>query len=104
MIEELLRKSAFNIKDLSKIVKKETQTIRSWEAKGIIDRPARKTDDKHEWREYTREDLAQALENIVNYDWKRKVIKNKSEIEYIIDFLRNNKNVNDIKIMSIKNE
>lgn len=81
-------KETFNIQDLARIVKKETQTIRAWEIKNIIKRPMKKTDDKHEWREYTKENLAQALEDILNYPWKRKVIKNEFEIRYIINFLR----------------
>ena len=90
MKDEILNKTVFNIKDLADIVKKETQTIRSWETKGIIPRPKKKTDKKQEWREYTREDLASALEAILNYNWQRKVIKNESEIQYIIDYLKGN--------------
>lgn len=81
-------KEKFNIKDLAKIVKKETQTIRSWEIKGIINRPEKKTDKKVEWREYSREILAETLERILNHNWDRKVIKNENEIRYVIDYLR----------------
>jgi DNA-binding transcriptional MerR regulator len=51
-----LNKEYFNIKDLAKIVKKETQTIRSWEAKGIIQKPQNRSDNG--WREYSRNESA----------------------------------------------
>jgi DNA-binding transcriptional MerR regulator len=88
MKDELLNKNSFNIRDLATIVKKETQTIRSWETKGIIPKPSLKSENG--WREYTKEDLANTLEAILNYSWQRKVIKNESEIQYIIDYLRGN--------------
>ena len=104
MKDELLHKTTFNIKDLASIVKKETQTIRSWETKGIIKRPPKKTSDQHEWREYTKKDLAEVLENLLNYSWKRKVIKNEIEIQYMIDFLRGKIDIANLAIMSIKDE
>ena len=104
MKDELFNKSTFNIKDLANIVKKKTQTIRSWETKGIIKRQAKKTNDQHEWREYTKEDLAQVLEDILAFQWQRKVIKNEAEIQYIIDFLRGKIDTNNLEVMSIKNE
>lgn len=87
MKDNILEKETFNIKDLANIVKKETQTIRSWENKGIIKKPSK---NPKNWREYTKKELIETLETILNYPWERKVIKNTSEIQYIIDTLRDN--------------
>ena len=85
MTEEFFLKVHYTIKDLAKIVKKETNTIRSWENKGIIRKPNKSSNN---WRHYSREDMALALEMILSYPWDRNVIKNKTEIEYAIDRLR----------------
>jgi DNA-binding transcriptional MerR regulator len=99
MKKDIFDKEKFNIKDLAKIVKKETQTIRSWEMKGIIHRPEKKTDKKVEWREYTRETLAETLETIISYQWERKVIKNENEIRYVIEYLRGNVDEETFSVM-----
>ena len=85
--EKLLNKQAFNITDFANIVMKKTETIRSWELKGIIDKP--NVDSRH-WRKYSRDELADCLEKVLNHSWERKVIKNEQEIQYVIDRLRNN--------------
>lgn len=100
MKEELLQKEYFNIKDLAKIVNKETQTVRSWEKKGIIPKPENKYDNG--WRMYSKEDLATALENILQYNWQRKVIKNESEIKFVISYLQGNIDTNDISLYTKK--
>lgn len=83
---DMLDKTEFTITDLAKIVKKQTQTIRSYEHKGIIKKPDKKASNG--WRVYTKDDLANTLENIINHNWQRNVIKNKNEIEHIINYLR----------------
>jgi len=88
MKENLLKKDSFDIRDLATIVKKETQTIRSWEKKNIIPKPRMSSRGQKEWREYSKEDLADTLEHILSYPWERKIIKNYNEIQYIIDYLR----------------
>lgn len=91
MEKKLLCKQYFNIKDLASIVKKETQTIRSWEKKNIIAKPDTMSDHgKIQWREYSREALANVLEQILKYPWERQVIKNKNEIQFLIDYFRGN--------------
>jgi hypothetical protein len=65
-------------------VNKDQRTIRSWEIKGIIKKPPK---DSRNWRRYSRDDLAECLETILNHPWKRKVIKNEQEIQYVIDRL-----------------
>lgn len=101
MNEEFFCKEKYNIKDLAKIVKKETQTIRSWEIKGIIEKPGKSSNS---WREYSKEDLANTLEVVVNYDWDRKVIKNKTEIEYVIARLRGQEVTANINVMGERDE
>jgi DNA-binding transcriptional MerR regulator len=97
-----LNKEYFNIKDLAKIVKKETQTIRSWEAKGIIQKPQNRSDNG--WREYSRNELATVLESILSYNWQRKVIKNEIEIQHIIDCLRGKIDESSFSLMNAENE
>lgn len=87
-MKKILNKEFFDIRDLATIVKKETQTIRSWEKKNIISKPEQKSiHGQKEWRKYSKEDLANTLQTILDYPWERKIIKNEKEIEYIIDFL-----------------
>lgn len=85
-MEKIVLKNEFNIKDLSKITKKQTNTIRSWEQKGIIDKPKYK--DSKGWRTYSKNEFIDCLEKIINYSWQRNVIKNKEDIELIILFLK----------------
>ena len=82
--ENLLAKKYFDIEDFARIVNKDQRTIRSWEIKGIIKKPPK---DSRNWRRYSRADLAECLETILNYPWKRRVIKNEEEIQYVIDRL-----------------
>jgi hypothetical protein len=98
--KSILYQEVFNIKDLSIIVKKETQTIRSWEIKGIIDKPENKSNNG--WREYSKLELASTLEKILNFNWKRKVIKNENEIQSFIDYLRGK--ITDVDIIGEDNE
>ena len=103
MKENIIQKEEFNIKDLAKIVNKQTQTVRSWEKKGIISKPENKYENG--WRKYTKEDLADALDSILKYNWERKVIKNESEIEFIISYLRGNGEINNLSlIQEVENE
>lgn len=97
--QRLFERDNYTIRDLSRIVKKQTQTIRSWETKGIIQKPKKKSSNG--WREYSKETLAQTLEDILNYNWERKVIKNENEIQYIIDRLRDdNINYNNVTLIN----
>ncbi len=86
MQHNILDKDEFTISDLAKIIKKQSQTIRSYERKGIIQKPNKKKSNG--WRVYSREDLAQTIEKILEYNWERNVIKNKSELYYVVDYLR----------------
>lgn len=89
MKEDILKKEYFDIRDLANIVKKETQTIRCWEKDNIIPKASRRAmHGQKEWREYSKEELANILEIILAYPWQRKIIKNQTEIKYIIDYLR----------------
>ncbi|MFW6007768.1 MAG: MerR family transcriptional regulator [archaeon] len=98
MKHDILDKNEFNISDLAKIVKKQTQTIRSYERKGIINKPDKKASNG--WRVYSKSDLANTLENILNYNWQRNVIKNESEIKQIIEYLRGNVDKSTFNILS----
>ena len=89
MKEKMLKKEYFDIRDLANIVNKETQTIRMWEKKNIIPKANRmSTHGEKQWREYSKEDLANILEKILIHPWERKIIKNQNEIKFIIDYLR----------------
>lgn len=84
-LDKLLAKEAFNIQDLAEITKRETQTIRSWEKKGIIlEADQRSTNG---WRLYSKERLIHILNQILEHPWKRQVIKNTAEVQYVIDVL-----------------
>lgn len=86
IIEELSLKNMFNIKDLSLVLGKQTQTIRKWEQKGII--PKCKSYGNNGWREYTRQEFANILETVINYPWERNSIYNIGYIQYLINILR----------------
>jgi hypothetical protein len=86
-LEDLLEKEDFNIQDLSKILKRETQTVRVWEKKGIISKADKR--GQNNWRVYSRKQLVVVLEQILSYPWQRQVVKNSSEVNYVIDFLKN---------------
>lgn len=101
MTDEFFKKESYTIKDLASIVKKETNTIRSWEHKNIISKPGKSSNN---WRQYSKEELADTLETVLNFDWDRKVIKNKAEIQYAIDRLRGKEVVANINIMGERDE
>lgn len=84
--EYILKKDTFNIKDLAKIIKRETQTIRVWEKKGIILEADMRGENN--WRLYSKNRLIEVLEQILNYEWKRQVIKNTVEVYHLIEELK----------------
>ncbi len=86
-LEKLLQKKEFNIGDLADIIQRETQTVRIWEKKGIIDEADMRA--KNNWRMYSPNQLIFVLEQILNYGWKRQVIKNTQEVRYFIEELKN---------------
>jgi len=88
MNEEFIYKKFYDIRDLAEIFNKGTQTIRSWERKGIIKKPPK--NPFNEWRRYTRKDLIEILTCIVNYPWERNVIKNMDEIKQLLEILKQN--------------
>ena len=85
-LDQLIQKENFNIQDLAEITKRETQTIRSWEKKGIILEADMRTETN--WRLYSRTRMIEILEQLINYPWKRQVIKNQAEVQYVIDALK----------------
>ena len=84
--EYILKRDTFNIKDLAKIINRETQTIRVWEKKGIISEADMRGENN--WRLYSKNRLIEVLEQIINYDWKRQVIKNTVEVYHLIEELK----------------
>ncbi|AEO93479.1 gp220 [Bacillus phage G] len=86
-LEKILSKEAFNIQDLAEVTKRKTQTIRSWEKKGIIkDADMRNSNN---WRQYSKERFVEILNQILSHPWERQVIKNVAEVEYVINELTN---------------
>ena len=85
-LDQLIQKENFNIQDLAEITKRETQTIRSWEKKGIILEADMRTETN--WRLYSRTRMIEILEQLISYPWKRQVIKNQAEVQYVIDALK----------------
>lgn len=87
-IRDFVRKEEFDIKDLSTIVGRESQTVRKWEKDQII-LGSDKRDAKN-WRVYSRKRFIEILDQIMNYDWKRdRFNEEKSEeIQYIIELLK----------------
>lgn len=85
-LDEILQKDKFNIQDLAFITQRKTQTIRSWEKKGII----KEADERatNNWRQYSLERTIDILESLINYPWERQVIKNVDEVKYVIDNLK----------------
>jgi DNA-binding transcriptional MerR regulator len=86
-LESLFKKSEFNIKDVAYIIQRETQTVRMWEKKGFIYEADMRAENN--WRMYSTKRLIEVLEQILNRDWKRQVIKNVQELRYCIDELKN---------------
>lgn len=87
-LDKILEKEVFNIQDLAEVTKRKTQTIRSWEKKGII--PEADQRDHNKWRQYSRECFIDVLQKILVHPWERQVIKNVAEVEYVIDLLTKN--------------
>lgn len=86
-IDKILTKEVFNIQDLAEVTKRKTQTIRSWEKKGIIkDADMR---DKNNWRAYSKSRFVEILNQILSHPWERQVIKNVAEVEFVINELQN---------------
>lgn len=88
-LEKILSKEVFNIQDLAEVTKRKTQTIRSWEKKGIIKEADMR--NKNNWRQYSKERFVEILQQILNYPWERQVIKNVAEVQYVIDVLTQKK-------------
>lgn len=86
IINEMLLKQTFTIKDLSKILDKKSQTIRKWEQKGIISKCNHYSDNG--WRQYNRLEFAGVLEEIINYPWERNAIYNIGQIQYLVNLLK----------------
>ena len=103
LIEKLDQKEFYTIKDVSEVTGKTSQTVRSWELKGIIKKPKETIHSVglHQagWRKYSREEFIEVLSDLIKYPWKRNVIQNKTELEFYIEYLKGNK---DIKEMSIQ--
>ena len=91
-IEELNEKQFYTIKDICKVTNKKSDTIRSWERKGIIHKPKETMYSVGfcyaGWRKYSKKEFIEVLEDIVNHNWERNVIKNKTEIEMYIEYLK----------------
>lgn len=88
-LEKILSKEVFNIQDLAEVTKRKTQTIRSWEKKGIIKEADMRNENN--WRQYSKERFVEILQQILNYPWERQVIKNVAEVQYVIDVLTQKK-------------
>lgn len=85
-LEEILEKEAFNIQDLAFITQRKTQTIRSWEKKGIILEADKRASNN--WRLYSIDRTVNILEKIISHPWERQVIKNVDEVKYVIEALK----------------
>lgn len=85
-VRKILMKEVYTIQDVAEIVNKTTATIRSWENKKIIPKLKHKSDNG--WKMYTRRDLEDLLEHILNHNWERQVIKNEKDLEFIIHYCR----------------
>ncbi|MNJ90269.1 HTH-type transcriptional regulator CueR [compost metagenome] len=85
-LEKILSKNVFNIQDLAEVTKRKTQTIRSWEKKGIIKDADMRNDNN--WRQYSKERFTEILNQILSYPWERQVIKNIAEMEFVINELQ----------------
>lgn len=85
-IRKILLKEVYTIQDVATIVGKTTATVRSWETKKIT--PKLKNKSENGWKQYTRRDLENLLEHLLNYKWERKVINNVEDLEFIIRYCR----------------
>lgn len=92
LIEKLDQKKFYTIKDICEVTKKKSDTIRSWERKGIIKKPSETIYKvgfcNAGWRKYSREEFVQVLQDILDYKWERDTIKNRTEIEVYIQYLK----------------
>ena len=77
-IDPIIVKEYFSIKDLAKVVNKQSQTIRKWEKKGVISKCKNYGDNG--WRQYNRQEFADVLDEILNYPWKRNCLINRLQI------------------------
>ena len=80
-VRRILMKEVYTIQDVAKIVDKTTATVRSWEVKKITPKHKNKSDNG--WKTYTRRDLEELLNALLNYKWERTVIKNEQDLEFI---------------------
>ena len=86
-LEPILNKKQFNIRDLAQVIQRETQTVRMWEKNGFISEADMRAENN--WRVYSVNHFIEVLEQILNREWKRKVIKNEKEVKYFIEELKN---------------
>ncbi len=86
-LDKLLKKENFSIKDIAEIIQRETQTVRMWEKKGLISESDMRASNN--WRMYSRERMIIVLNQILNHNWKRQVIKNTQEVKCFIEELQN---------------
>lgn len=86
IVNRLMFKQIYTIKDLALILNKKTQTIRKWENKGIISKCKNYSDNG--WREYSRIEFANILEEIINYPWERNNLRHIGYIQYLINTLK----------------
>ncbi len=88
LVEEMLDKEKYTIRDVAKVFRKKTHTVRSWERKGIIEKPYK--EGQYKWRYYTRYEFCSLLEDVLDYDWEREPFYNGGQIQTLIFILRKN--------------
>ena len=101
-VRRILMKEVYTIQDVAKIVNKTTATVRSWEVKKITPKHKNKSDNG--WNTYTRRDLEELLNALLNYKWERTVIKNEQDLEFIIRYCRGFVKLKDYPYKIINND
>ena len=97
--QKLINNELVSIKDLAKLLQKRSCTIRKWEEKGIVQKPA-KIDPI---RMYTYDELAKFLHDLINHEWKYKTI-DMDEIKCILKYWASLVEVNHVKRRVIKKD
>lgn len=101
-IKDILQKELFTIQDFALIIRQTTDCIRNWEFLGILPKHTKKSENG--WKLYSKEDLANYMEILVNHPWERMNNLDFEELKYYIKYLRNDYEKRFNKLVSYGNK
>lgn len=101
LYKKILNNDMFTITDVAHIFNKKTSTIRTWEAIGLIPKVKKYSqnednDEMHKRRMYTRQELYDTINNVLNFNWTRNCLDRK-ELTTIMEYIKINLDIENTK-------